>query len=86
MQRDIDMRDMVAMSILLTGFTPYLENRLSPDAIFGVSVASAGQLTPMVASATLPYGPSSGVTAQLGALRRLLSGLRIGRLWRRDKR
>jgi len=85
MQRDIDMRDMIAMSVLLTGFTPYLENRLSPDAIFGVSVANAGQLTPVVAPAALPYGLSSRVTAQRGALRRLLSGLSIGRLWRRDK-
>ena len=33
--RAVDMRDMVAMSILLTGFTPYLESRLSADAIFG---------------------------------------------------
>jgi len=83
MRRDIDMRDMVAMSILLTGFTPYLENRLRPDAIFGVGAAGAGQPTPMGASATLPYGSSSGVAAQLGALRRLLSS--IGRLWRRGK-
>lgn len=33
--RAIDMRDMVAMSILLMGFTPYLERRLSWDAIYG---------------------------------------------------
>ena len=33
--RVVDMRDMVAMSILLTGFTPYLECRLNADAIFG---------------------------------------------------
>ena len=33
--RTIEMRDMVAMSILLTGFTPYLESRLSADAIVG---------------------------------------------------
>src|SRR5690606_19265325 len=29
--RAVDMRDMVAMSILLTGFTPYLESRLSAE-------------------------------------------------------
>ena len=29
--RAIEMRDLVAMSILLTGFTPYLERRLSAD-------------------------------------------------------
>ena len=33
--RAIEMRDLVAMSILLTGFTPYLERRLSADAIYG---------------------------------------------------
>ena len=33
--RAIEMRDMVAMSVLLTGFTPYLERRLSGDAIYG---------------------------------------------------
>ena len=32
--RDIDMRDMVAMSILLTGFTPYLTDQLNVDAIY----------------------------------------------------
>lgn len=44
MKRDIDMRDMIAMSILLTGFTPYLESRLSPDTIFGTSLAGAVRL------------------------------------------
>ena len=38
--RPIEMRDMVAMSILLIGFTPYLESRLSADAIYGGSAAS----------------------------------------------
>ena len=33
--RAVDMRDMVAISILLTGFAPYLESRLNADAIFG---------------------------------------------------
>ena len=33
--RAVDMRDMVAISILLTGFTPYLESRLNANAIFG---------------------------------------------------
>ncbi len=32
--RAIDMRDMVAMSILLTGFTPYLSDRLNADQIY----------------------------------------------------
>ena len=32
--RDIEMRDMVAMSILLTGFTPYLTHGLNPDVVY----------------------------------------------------
>lgn len=32
--RDMDMRDMVAISILLTGFTPYLTNRLDTDQVY----------------------------------------------------
>jgi hypothetical protein len=32
--RAVDMRDLVAMSILLAGFTPYLSNVLNPDAIY----------------------------------------------------
>lgn len=32
--RAVDMREMVAMSILLTGFTPYLSNGLDPDHIY----------------------------------------------------
>lgn len=39
--RAIDMRDMVAMSILLTGFTPYLESRLSWEAIYGVGAQAS---------------------------------------------
>ena len=34
MKRDIDMRDMVAMSILLAGFTPYLTHGLNPDVVY----------------------------------------------------
>lgn len=40
--RAVDMRDMVAVTILLTGFTPYLESRLSADSIFGGGIDSAG--------------------------------------------
>ncbi len=32
--RAVDMRDMVAMSILLAGFTPYLSNGLNPDVVY----------------------------------------------------
>lgn len=34
MERDINMRDMVAMSILLAGFTPYLTHGLNPDVVY----------------------------------------------------
>ena len=40
MSRDLDMRDMVAMSILLTGFAPHLTRQLSADSIYGVSARS----------------------------------------------
>lgn len=33
--RDVDMRDLVAVSILLAGFTPYLSNQLNADAMYG---------------------------------------------------
>lgn len=33
--RAIEMRDLLALSILLTGFTPYLERRLNADTIYG---------------------------------------------------
>ena len=56
--RAVDMRDMVAMSILLTGFTPYLENRLSADAIFGGSVNGAGTIPPAAPPAIGPAGVS----------------------------
>lgn len=35
--RDVDMRDMLAMSILLTGFTPYLTKEISPDSVYGIA-------------------------------------------------
>jgi hypothetical protein len=33
--RDVDMRDLVAMSIMLAGFTPYLSNELGTDMMYG---------------------------------------------------
>lgn len=33
--RDIEMRDMVAVSVLLTGFAPYLTHSLDPVQIYG---------------------------------------------------
>jgi hypothetical protein len=76
--RTIDMRDMVAMSVLLTGFTPYLENRLSADAIFGGSVTHAG---PNPAIAELATGPAAAFSA------RSVPSRILGRLafWRRKR-
>lgn len=34
MLRAVDMRDLVAMSILLAGFTPYLSNGLDADVVY----------------------------------------------------
>jgi hypothetical protein len=33
--RDVDMRDLVAMSILLAGFTPYLSDQLNTETMYG---------------------------------------------------
>lgn len=33
--REIDMRDLIAMSVVLTGFAPYLTDRLDPNRIYG---------------------------------------------------
>lgn len=33
--RDVDMRDLVAMSIMLAGFTPYLSNEINTDMMYG---------------------------------------------------
>jgi len=33
--RDVDMRDLIAMSALLTGLTAYLSDKIDPDAIYG---------------------------------------------------
>ena len=34
MKRDIELRDVLALSILLAGFTPYLSNSLNPDILY----------------------------------------------------
>ena len=61
--RAIEMRDMVAMSILLTGFTPYLERRLSADAIYGGSTMNA-MSAPAVLPLTIPDSGNSGGNSQ----------------------
>lgn len=76
--RAVDMRDMVAMSILLTGFTPYLESRLSADAIFGGSVNHAGPVSPVAALAVGTVGAPVAVPRPVGLLSRLA-------FWRRGR-
>jgi hypothetical protein len=49
--RAIDMRDMVAMSILLAGFTPYLERRLSAEAIYGAGAHASPAVQPVAVAA-----------------------------------
>ena len=61
--RGIEMRDMVAMSILLTGFTPYLERRLNSDAIYGGSTRNATR-APAVLPLPIPESGNSGETVR----------------------
>ena len=61
--RAIEMRDMVAMSILLTGFTPYLERRLNADAIYGGSTMNA-TCAPAVLPLPIPDSGNSGANRQ----------------------
>lgn len=76
--RMVDMRDMVAMSILLTGFTPYLESRLSADAIFGGSVIHAGPIPPVAVLASGPSGAPDTPDKPAGFLDRFA-------FWRRER-
>jgi len=76
--RTIEMRDMVAMSVLLTGFTPYLESRLSGDAIFGGGVSTAGRAPANAGLSSGPPGPSRIVTI----LGEILSYFAI---WKRER-
>ena len=36
--REIDMRDLIAVSVVLTGFAPYLTDRLNPERIYGAGL------------------------------------------------
>jgi len=76
--RAVDMRDMVAMSILLTGFTPYLENRLSAEAIFGGSANHAEPIPPVVPLAVAATGAPIAMARPRGFLGWLAS------FWRRE--
>lgn len=75
--RAVDMRDMVAMSILLTGFTPYLESRLSAAAIFGGSANHLGPVTPVAALAGVPIGAPVAVASRGGFWSRLAFWRRV---------
>lgn len=78
--RAIEMRDMVAMSILLTGFTPYLERRLSADAIYGSSTMNA-TFTPAVLPLPIPdSGNSGGNSQERGFFGRLVDRVLGGRV------
>ncbi len=70
--RTIEMRDMVAMSVLLMGFTPYLESRLSADGIFGGSVTHAGPIPTVVGRATGHAGTSKATSGLSGVRGRLV--------------
>jgi hypothetical protein len=68
--RAIDMRDMVAMSILLAGFTPYLERRLSAEAIYGAGAHASPAAQPMPVTAS---GAENGDKRARGFLGRLVN-------------
>lgn len=74
--RAIDMRDMVAMSILLTGFTPYLERRLSWEAIYGVAAQSSATAQPTAVAVNVA---ESGVKRPRGFFGRLADRVLGGR-------
>lgn len=68
--RAIDMRDMVAMSTLLFGFAPYLENRLSASDIFGGGIASGHAIAQHVAPSLVAASaspPAAKWSSRLGA-------------------
>ena len=78
--RAIEMRDLVAMSIVLTGFTPYLERRLSADAIYGGSRMNA-TCAPAVLPLPIPgNGNSGGNSQERGFFRRLMDRVLGGRV------
>lgn len=66
--RVMDMRDMIAMSILLTGFTPYLESRLRADAIFGGSALNIGSVPPIAMVAATKVNRPNGLVSRFLAL------------------
>ena len=78
--RAIEMRDMVAMSILLTGFTPYLERRLSADAIYGGSTIDATGAHAVVPLPIPDSRSSRGNSRERGLFGRLVDRVLGGRV------
>jgi hypothetical protein len=77
--RAIEMRDMVAMSILLTGFTPYLERRLSAEAIYGGSAICAAPICAVQPLPTAANGNTGDKSTERGFFGRLLDRVVGGR-------
>lgn len=73
--RAVDMRDMVAMSILLFGFTPYLAHRLSASDIFGGGFASGHPVSQIELLTQEPNSLSSRPVRWLRRSRDFLTGL-----------
>jgi len=71
--RAMDMRDMVAVSILLTGFTPYLQNNLNALDVFGGGSGHARAPAAVAMTPSLASGPAGGVPQRRGILGRLLA-------------
>ena len=56
--RHVEMRDLVAVTILLTGFTPYLRSSLSAEGIFGGGLTSTGSISLAAGAAHAPGQPN----------------------------
>ncbi|MDE0711053.1 MAG: hypothetical protein OXH60_02850 [Rhodospirillales bacterium] len=78
--RAIEMRDMVAMSILLTGFTPYLERRLSADAIYAGSTMNRTGAPAVPALPIYDGGISGGNRQERGFVGKLMDRVLGGRM------
>jgi hypothetical protein len=63
-RRVVDMRDLIAMSILLIGFTPYLAHSLVPDDIFGGGLVKSGVISP-TSSIAPPGGAKPGIISRM---------------------
>jgi len=73
--RAIEMRDLVAMSILLAGFTPYLEHRLSAEAIYGVAANASPAAQPIAVAANGAPKNDKQAHGFVGKLFRMLGGI-----------